>query len=675
MGILSLNKTVDKRARRCVRGLPAVLTFVMAEGILRRVFTVPLWNRKKEAIMPRLSYSFKALRELGLRPAIQILTYRLANKSGWYRRRVQPPASIEGAEVNRLPFLQYAVPNTRPAEELASRIQALLDGEVTCFGAVRLPLDFQVPGPLRHWSYHEQSWVHGRDIKFFWEPARFSWVADLVMTYRAAPDPQLPEFFSRQLNAFMAANPPYQGPHWANGQEVGLRLMNILLAYSVFGDAMADPSELLAQHAARIPPTLVYARAQANNHLLSEAAALFTAGLVLKGHPEAEHWYLTGWRTFCRAVVDQFAPDGTYMQQSTSYHRLALQLALWVHAAAGAAELSLPDECRSRLAAATRRLLAYCDPATGEVPNLGPNDGAYIFPLSSCAFSDYRPLLQAAARAFLGGPAFEPGPWDDMSAWFGLSVSQADTLPAEDHAAFGMLQHPALPSRAGLRAAVFSHRPGHADQLHVDLWLQDLYLASDPGTFQYNAEPPWDNPLVAAKFHNTLTIDGLDQMTRASRFLYVDRAEGRYQEIHPGRLTASHNGYRSLGLVHERTLRAVTDGWKIEDIVQGDPAQAHLLRLHWLLPDMPWRLDGSSIRLETPHGPVLLRISLPDDVSEFTIMLARAGETLIGPRVLPTEGWFSPTYAVKVPALSFSIEIESAAPIKLESDWIFSESH
>ena len=62
------------------------------------------------------------------------------------------------------------------------------------------------------------------------------------------------------------------------------------------------------------------------------------------------------------------------------------------------------------------------DPGSGRAPNLGANDGALLLPLSSSAFDDYRPTVQAAARAFLrlGLP---PGKWDELSIWLGLRAT------------------------------------------------------------------------------------------------------------------------------------------------------------------------------------------------------------------------------------------------------------
>jgi hypothetical protein len=229
--------------------------------------------------------------------------------------------------------------------------------------------------------------------------------------------------------------------------------------------------------------------------------------------------------------------------------------------------------------------------------------------------------------------------------------------------------HPQAGSRAFLRAARFDQRPGHADQLHVDLWLGGRNIALDPGTYSYNAEPPWDNALQTALHHNTLTVDGLDQMTRAGRFLYVDRAQAVVLESAPDRVAAEHDGYRRLGLVHRRTLAASQDGWRVTDYLSGSKGR-HQVRLHWLLPDLPWRLEDARLEIETPEGPFTLEVRVPDGFP-FEIALARAGEPLAGPAPAPTAGWYSPTYGVREPALSFAVIIRAETPLLIESDWVF----
>ena len=138
---------------------------------------------------------------------------------------------------------------------------------------------------------------------------------------------------------FLDNNPPYLGPHWASAQEVALRLMAFVFALQVFNGARntspenkARLKESIAEHAARIPPTRSYAHAQNNNHLLSEAAGLITAGFALPNHPAAQNWLFLGWRWLNNGLKSQIAGDGIYTQHSTNYHRLMLQIALWVNA-------------------------------------------------------------------------------------------------------------------------------------------------------------------------------------------------------------------------------------------------------------------------------------------------------------------------------------------------------
>jgi hypothetical protein len=479
---------------------------------------------------------------------------------------------------------------------------------------------------------------------------------------------------------FNRANPPYLGPNWASGQEVALRLIHLVFADSAMGGCLPDFEHAVAVHAVRIRLTMLYAFAQNNNHLLSEAAGLLTAGIVLPGHPHADRWKRLGWQAFNRGVRDQFTPGGAYIQHSANYHRLALQLAVWVAFLARHGGLVFPPDTADRLAAGSRWLLELCDPETGQVPNLGPNDGARLLPLSGGLHADFRPEVQAAARAFLGKPAFAPGPWDETGAWL---CADAAGLPAPAEPAAppdGMirLEHPDLDSRLFLRAARFTGRPGHADQLHVDLWRGRYNIALDPGTFSYNADPPWDNALQTAHHHNTITIDGRDQMTRAGRFRYVDRAQATVlvtgsalatgeHEIDSAHAAAEHDGYRALGLVHRRVLEAVPGGWRITDRLLGSGGRRRI-RLHWLLPDWPWQIEGTRLTLDGPCGALALEIGSPAG-PPFEIALARAGEALIGPAPPPTMGWVSPTYGVKEAALSFSVTFNANLPVEIESVW------
>jgi hypothetical protein len=94
-------------------------------------------------------------------------------------------------------------------------------------------------------------------------------------------------------------------------------------------------------------------------------------------------------------------------------------------------------------------------------------------------------------------------------------------------------------------------------------------------------------------------------------------------------------------------------------------SEQRTVRLHWLLPDWEWQVENRDsifvIRLKSPQGWVTLRLNIQPETLQHSTSLVRAGEVVWGKcsdfANLPTRGWFSPTYGVKVPALSLALEI------------------
>lgn len=649
----------------------------------------------------RLTLAWSAAGELGLAPLLRYAIYQLGLRSGHYRRLTSQPDSQSPGEFRSLLALPdrtslLQVMGEAGRQQTLSEAQEILSGHFRLFGSPAAPLQLSPPGELVHWTCYEAGQAHpGReDIKEIWEPARFDWAYPLARAYRISGDERFPAAFWDGFEIFQAANPPYWGPNWTSAQEVALRLIAFAFSLPAFSASphttpqrRAKLAQALADHARRIHPTLVYARAQQNNHLLSEAAGLFTAGLCLPEHPLAARWRTLGWKTFNHALQSQIDPHGAYIQHSANYQRLALQLSLWFTCLANSHGQELPVNSRQRLANAVRWLLTMTDPDNGQVPNFGPNDGARLQPLSATPFQDYRPVLQAAAQAFLGQRPFSAGVWDEVAMWLPttppqpLTTAFGENLSATPH----ILRSPGGSTWAYLRAARFHSRPGHADQLHLDLWRDSVNLACDPGTYSYNAAPPWDNPLAHSAVHNTLTVNGLEQMRRSGRFLYLDWAQAEIIAGQPNsdrswrQLTAQHNGYRRLGLLHRRQVSVLeNDDWQIEDQLLPSaapgPAAHFSIRLHWLLPDWPWELDGACLLLHAPQGPVQLNLSAGPGVlpGSLEIGLARAGERLVGSApVHPTWGWVSPTYLLKHPALSFSLTATATIPASFLTIWHF----
>ena len=637
----------------------------------------------------------KALLQLGPRRLALYARYQIGLRSGYYRRRT--PIQCNFGEAPKTTPAWPLIPV--PAKEDLRRMAAAGSLDQACLlSGPDLPPLLSPSIPAAHWIEYElrrRPWGEQGDPKFIWEPARFDWAYTLARSYVLTGDERFPDIFWKSFEAFLEANPPNAGPNWSSGQEIALRLIALTFAGGAFAPAKSSTPERMAHlaaaitaHAQRIPITMVYARSQDNNHLVSEAAGLITAGLLFPGLAEAERWLSLGRRWLEAALRSQIAADGEYCQHSANYHRLMLQLALWCRAILRRQALDLSTEVLAKLASATRWLARLLDRQSGRVPNLGANDGAHVQPLAA-SFEDYRPVVQAAARVFLGGPCLPPGSWDELSLWLGERITEVTNSPfqrvdiqasADECSGCNLVRLEGRNSWAMLRAARFTNRPSHADQLAVDLWWCGLNLAQDAGTYRYTAPPPWDNALASVRVHNTISVDDQQPMLRTGRFLWLDWDQAVIEEIggtEAGErwVSARRLGYAKLGVLHQRTLRLFPpDNWEVEDQLLPSsrrPPREHAYRLHWLLPDWPWSLDPADLALElaSPWGSIRLSVEIERGIRARTT-LARCGERLAGEgAVQPVDGWISPNYGLKRPALSWSIEVDSPPPVILRTRW------
>ena len=630
--------------------------------------------------------AIKALRQLGWSQVQPFLRYQFRLRSGMLRRETPPlgyTQAAEGAGEVCLPV--FPLPNLgyfnallgQQTEALLAEADEIVEGQVRLFGGPAVPLRLALPGDLAHWTGTTGGQYANEDIKFIWEPGRFGWATVLARAYLASKDERYPEKFWALTEEFAQANPPNIGPHWVSGQEVAIRLMALAFSGGILFSSEHTTSErktlfagMAAAHAARILPTLDYARAQNNNHLVTEAVGLYTAAALLPEHPDSENWKNQGWRLLHHALQTQIAEDGGYSQHSTNYHRLVLQAALFAWRIAAEEYDHFPPESLEKLAAATRWLLALLDRDSGGVPNLGGNDGAYILPLTTYPYKDFRQVVQAAGHAFLDETPLPPGPGDEMTLWLGgRPVEEVVETPPPN-----LLRLSGDRSWAYLRAARFSSRPAHADQLHLDLWWEGINVLRDPGVFQYNGNPPWDNPWDTTAVHNTLTVEDQPQMTKAGRFLWLDWAQAEVLDTgsdERDRLTwavAQHDGYVRFGVYHRRTVSVEGGAWTVRDQlvpVGGNKAHRALpVRLHWLLPDWEWDLGNGVLRLNSGEGDVVLQVRAEESPLAFS--LVRAGECLVGDiEPSPVRGWCSPTYGEKVPALSLAVTTTAVPPLTI----------
>ena len=539
-----------------------------------------------------------------------------------------------------------------------------------------LPLDWHRNPFTGHKAPADCHWTRiddfgSGDIKVIWEMSRFGFAFTLVRAYWRTGNEEYPELFWQLVEDWRRNNPPNTGANWKCGQEISLRLMAWVFGLYGFLNSPAttprrvwEMAQMLAVSAERVAANLGYAVSQRNNHGISEGVGLWTAGVLFPEFTYAEGWRDTGRRILEKLGKELIYDDGSFAQHSVNYHRLMLQDYLWALRLAEIHGQTFSDELKNRVSRAADFLYQLQDSSTGLAPCYGANDGALILPLNNCDYRDMRPVTIAVHYLQTGKRCCDNGPWDEDLLWlFGPAAVRAPLAPnpcinlQAYQGGYFTLRTPT--SHVFTRCGAFRHRPSQADLLHVDLWWRGQNIALDPGTYSYNGPHPWSNALAGTLYHNTVSVDGRDQMERVSRFLWLPWLRGRlrfFQAISHGSLTyleGEHPGYQRLNppVRHRRGIvRLEEEWWLVIDFLSS--RRDHDYRLHWLFQNAPysWEENAGLLLLRTPAGPYWIRMGGSAGYGAWSLMH--------GDEKTP-RGWSAPYYWYRQPALSVSLTVRA----------------
>jgi hypothetical protein len=492
-----------------------------------------------------------------------------------------------------------------------------------------------------HWSKITDA--GSDDIKGVWEASRFSWVFPLVRAWIIEGSDFYPETFWKLFEDWMEKNPPNQGPQWMCGQEAAMRLIAVAYALQAFRDhptttdkRIVLTTQLAEATANRINGHISYAISQSNNHGISEAVGLFTAGVLWPNCAQSSEWRAKGVETLLPQIQSLVNTDGGFSQHSTNYHRLFLHLMIWMEVVLRSEEQTFPEVTLKKIRAATQFLADMLD-AEGNVPRYGADDGACLFPLTGSSHDDFRAVVNTAQILFLGS-RLESGPWDEEALLLcgPISTTKVDCATRDfiDKPASGVsILRNQLGSLFFRNPTQFRHRPSHADQLHVSIKWGNEWVADDMGTFSYNSRLPGADGSNANQ-HNVVTVNNGNPMRRFSRFLWLPWTPCQ-RVVKPDLICAGHNGF--LNYFCERTVQKLPQGFVIIDKIKGKvPA------------DISLRWQGrSKLALE--------QLSI--------ICSAESKEDWQSANEKTGEGWYSHSYGVREPSWMRTIATRASSAI------------
>jgi hypothetical protein len=351
--------------------------------------------------------------------------------------------------------------------------------------------------------------------------------------------------------------------------------------------------------------------AQENNHGVSEASALLLAGSWLKATSDDEQLvnlgaacFKRGKRVLERSVEGLVLEDGGFSMSSFAYHRVVLDTLSVVEFWRKTLNLPMFSSSYYRKASLLVDFLYQVhDSQSGDVPNVGANDGSRSYLLTCSDYRDFRPSLHLASSYFSDSKAFN---CDGLDSW------------------------------ALLRFPSFRFRPAQSDALHFDLWWQGRNILTDSGSYSYNCSKEVDDYFSGAAGHNVVQFADIESMPRIGKFLWGEwlKADG----VASIDLWAKEQRWQSsftdyLGGKHTRRVTLEPEKWLISDEVSGFSTA----KLRWHLEDRPWRLKGNVLE----SGDIRIEVR---SLSLLSLRLCN--------------GWKSLYYnqRVKVPVLEISFE-------------------
>ncbi|MEJ5994816.1 heparinase II/III family protein [Pedobacter sp. Du54] len=426
-------------------------------------------------------------------------------------------------------------------DELTKDYQKLVDFEYPFFSSLHYKLGASydwITNPATGYRYNTAlHWLDindydpkAGDIKFVWEPSRFSHLYTIIRYDKHAGVDCSKHVFD-EIERWIAANPINQGPNFKCSQEISLRVMNWTFALYYYKNSPSLTAALFdkMQHyiywqVEHVYHNINFSRiAVRNNHAITETLLLYMAGLLFPKFKGAENWKNKGKAWFEQEIAYQIYEDGSFLQFSMNYHRVVVQLLTWALNLSAVNHEAFAPVVYERAKKSLDFLVNHMNTNTGWLPNYGNNDGALFFKLSNAHYRDYRPQLEALSYAL--GMNWDSQKFEDAK-WYGIKNRlEIPVIANEGFTAFekgGYYLYRTNESLSFIRCGNHKDRPAQADNLHLDIWYKDKNLLHDAGSYKYNADQKDLKYFMGTQSHNTVMLGDFDQMEKGARFIWYN---------------------------------------------------------------------------------------------------------------------------------------------------------
>lgn len=572
-----------------------------------------------------LNKNLQLIRNMGMRYVTFRIGFELKKKLGFFEKKFpQDPPKKEFISLTEWRKNKYFWGISREDEIVKEPsslpdINSIFNGKIPFFSSkwVTLGSDFDWVtnpdtgyryDPDQHWSKIQDYSKMAGDIKFVWEKSRFSYLYEIIRSDLFRREDHS-EWVFNEIRSWLEVNKVNSGPNYRCSQEISLRILNWTYVLNFYKESIYLTEDLFQDmiHAIYWQLKHVYANinfsriAVRNNHAITETLTLYLGALFYPFFQEAAIWKKKGKKWFEQEIAYQIYPDGTFLQFSMNYHRVVIQLLTWALKSADFFNERFDQIVHERAYKSLQFLFACQDEYTGWLPNYGSNDGALFFKLNDCDYRDYRPQLNTLHVLLTGKSLYGAGDWNEDIFWFKAHQLNDMNFPALEHTygwktfeegGYFVLRE--AETLTFIRCGSHKDRPAQADNLHIDVWHRGKNVLFDGGSFKYNADKETLKYFTGTESHNTVMLNGHDQMLKGPRFIWYNWTQQIYAEVKEQQDCYCFEGTISAftelkpGIKHIRKITKLKEQsqWIVEDIILGKPESIKMKQFWHILPEV-----------------------------------------------------------------------------------------
>lgn len=463
------------------------------------------------------------------------------------------------------------------------------------------------------------------DIRTNWELNRHFQFSALAKSYYVTGDKSYYEKLKELFMDWNEHNAFLRGVEWTSAMEVAIRVNSWVFTYCFLKKAFDKYGEMDMEFLEQLSHGILamtdyitkhYSRfSSANNHLIVEAYAIGVAGIFF----DYKEWITLSIKILTEEIGRQNEKDGVNREMSLHYQSFVMEAYGTLILFMRQNRVEVPSSWQQYLEPMSE-FLADCCGNYGETIVFGDNDEGKILDLDGRDFNHYQYVLQLMSCVWkekytdmeevhenlywLVGKqgihrAKEKSKYVKAKAkcyqqggYTLLRSNDERILIGMDHADLGF-------------GSIAAH--GHADALSFQLYLDGEPIFTDAGTFNYHITPADRDLYRSSTFHNTVTVNKMNQSEMLGPFLWGKRAETKLIEYSATSECACVTAQTSYqGITHVRKLTFnYQDKLVVEDTITGDYEQAKVEQHFLLGPELKVKQEQDKITCQLENGKTL----------------------------------------------------------------------